>query len=152
MEFKIKQWVILSLSVFLLFALLSQFLLGGWRISIVPSVLFTIVAYVLLQFNNNPLKIILLFFFFAIPLPFTLLTFLNIIKNPQNMFNGTEPIIITLTFIFLAMYSITYIFSLIITLKLKAFTLLSFLPIAHIALFMILFIIILLKHGNRLLG
>ena len=93
-----------------------------------------------MEFNIGRLLIFLLFVLLAIPVPFSLFTipFSLISMGGTHKVWTVKIILPTITMILAGTYCITYIVSLIISLKAKRLLLLSFLPIAHIVLFALL--------------
>ena len=101
---------------------------------------------------------IVIFLLFAIPIPVSLVSIpfslinigsifipehegINSLKGFNNI-EIIEMILFIIVMILAGAYSITYIISLIITLKRKAISLLTFLPILHFTLFGILFLLV----------
>jgi len=122
-----------------------QFNVG--RIIIFLLIFFAMALFILLKFNKGSFVPILLFVLFAVPIPLSLLTIPFSLINFVGIFIGesetkgwtVDVIFFIIVMILAGTYSITYVLSLIITLKTKILSSLSFLPVAHIIITFLLY-------------
>lgn len=95
--------------------------------------------------KNNTILITILFILFALPIPLSLMSWIGTIISIANIGmsdwgkEGVSMIIAIATMVMAGTYLITYIVSTIITVKKKALSFFSLLPLIHIFLFVILY-------------
>jgi len=88
-------------------------------------------------------SIIILFVFFALPIPISLFSWIGTIISVANIgmtdwssfSESIQGLVALITMLLAGTYLVTFIISLVITLKAKKISLLSFLPLMHIILF-----------------
>lgn len=94
-------------------------------------------------------SIIILFIVFALPIPFSLISWIGTLISVANisMMNWSDfsqsiqGLVALITMLLAGTYLVTYIISLCATLKIKKISLISFIPMLHIILFSIFFVV-----------
>lgn len=97
--------------------------------------------------KEHKTSIIILFIFFALPIPLSLISWIGTLISVANigMINWSvfsqfiQGLVSVITMLLAGTYLVTYIISLSVTLKNKNISLISFLPLLHIVLFSIFF-------------
>lgn len=93
---------------------------------------------------KNKVFVIILFVIFALPIPFSLITILGSLISLANIFMADsilEAIILIVIMLLPGTYSISYIVSLNLTINKKKIGIYSFIPIVHLAVVALIFLL-----------
>ena len=147
MEFKMRRaFLFILLSAIVIFTY-SYFLFGTivFYLPILPiilTIIFSIISIILFKINIKLIIGISYFLIFVLSLPIFLFTMLlppNILMDDFFQYGIIEILFHIIMFIISFSYIITYIFSIIKTIKIKSFSFYSFIPIGHSLLLIIIF-------------